>query len=86
MKKLYLALALLVACNEGYEKISQEVVDGRVSHTERGNTGKFCTPPKIWVQTNTTTKEVTIPYVYDGRWKVGDSCLLIIEKYREVEK
>jgi hypothetical protein len=86
MKKLYLALALLVACNEEYEKISQEVIDGKVSHTERGTTGKFSTPPKIWVQTNISIKEVVIPYAYDGRWEVGDSCLLIIEKYREVQK
>lgn len=31
------------------------------------------------------TKEVDIPYEYEGRWKVGDSCLLIIEKYKENE-
>jgi hypothetical protein len=29
------------------------------------------------------TKEVKIPFEYEGRWKVGDSCLLIIEKYKE---
>jgi hypothetical protein len=87
MKKLYFILALFVSCtNQEYEKISQEVVDGRVSHTEIGTTGRSSTPPKIWVQTNTSTKEVIIPYAYDGRWKVGDSCLLIIEKYREAKK
>ena len=62
-----------------------KMVDGKVSATEKGTTGRFGKHPKIWVQNATNTKEINIPYEYDGRWKVGDSCLLIIEKYKENE-
>ena len=29
---------------------------------------------------------VEIPFEYENRWKIGDSCLLIIEKYKENTK
>lgn len=88
MKKLYFILALFVSCtNQEYEKISQEVIEGKVSYIKNAwYRARHNEPPKIWVQNAATTREVTIPYAYNGRWKVGDSCLLIIEKYREVKK
>jgi hypothetical protein len=76
---------LFISCNEKYTYIGQEIIDGKVSATEKGTTGRFGKHPKIWVQNATNTKEINIPYEYDGRWKVGDSCLLIIEKYKENE-
>ena len=69
-----------------YKHIGQEIIDGKVSATTMGAKGRVATFPKIWVQNATETKEVEIPFIYEGRWKVGDSCLLIIEKYKEVEK
>jgi hypothetical protein len=90
MKKIVLALLIFCSCsNAKYEKIGQEILDGKVSAYKEGhsNSGEgTITYPKIWVQTETQTVEVEIPLALEGRWKVGDSCLLIIEKYKEVDK
>lgn len=90
MKNIHiLILALLfVSCTEPkYTHIGQEIIDGKVSATKAGIKrdcrGCISEPAIIWVQTTTTTKKVEIPYEYDGKWKVGDNCLLIIEKYKE---
>lgn len=88
MKNIHiLAISLLtISCTQPkYEQIGQEVIDGKVSAIKEGHSGRVATFPKIWVQTPTETKEVEIPFEYEGRWKVGDSCLLIIEKYKEIQ-
>ena len=88
MKNIHiLILALLfVSCTEPkYTHIGQEIIDGKVSATAKGHRGRASTLPKIWVQNATETKEVEIPFKYEKRWKVGDSCLLIIEKYKIIE-
>ena len=89
MKKLIsLTIFLLfLGCNEPkYKFIGQEIIDGKVSATQNGSPGRVAILPKIWVQTPTTTKEVEIPFAYEGKWKVGDSCLLIIEKYEIIKE
>jgi hypothetical protein len=89
MKKIVLALLIFCSCsNAKYEKIGQEILDGKVSAYKEGHSSSRggTTYPKIWVQTETQTVEVEIPFELEGRWKVGDSCLLIIEKYKEVNK
>ena len=68
-----------------YERIGQEIIDGKVSAIQNGSPGRVAKLPKIWVQNATNTQEIEIPYEYEGRWKVGDSCLLIIEKYKEIQ-
>ena len=88
MKKIHILLIaiLITSCTTPkYEYIGQEIIDGKVSTVAEGHSGRIATLPKIWVQSTTTTKEVDIPFAYEGRWKVGDSCLLIIEKYKENE-
>lgn len=82
-----ITLLLLFSCsNPKYTKIGQEIVDGKVSATKARNFyGRYTEKPKIWVQNATNTKEVEIPFEYEGRWKVGDSCLLIIEKYEVIK-
>lgn len=88
MKKINILLIslLVISCTKPkYEQIGQEVIDGKVSAIKEGYGGRVATFPKIWVQTPTETKEVEIPFEYEGRWKVGDSCLLIIEKYKEIQ-
>ena len=85
---LILLLLLLTSCTEQkYTHIGQEIIDGKVSATQSGKKhygrGNVTILPKIWIQTPTTTKGVEIPFEYEGRWKVGDSCLLIIKKYKE---
>lgn len=89
MKNIHiLSLTLLItSCTTPkYEHIGQEIIDGKVSATKEGSIGRHGSNPRIWVQNATETKEVSIPFEYEGRWKVGDSCLLIIEKYKENEK
>ena len=89
MKKFYIILVviLFLSCRElEYTHIGQEIIDGKVSATAEGHSGRAVTFPKIWVQNATETKEVEIPFEYEGRWKVGDSCLLIIQKYKEIPK
>jgi hypothetical protein len=86
MKKiLVLSVGLiLLSCQEPkYVSIGQEIIDGKVSATKRGRSGRVSQSPVIWVQTDKVTKEIEIPFEFDGRWKVGDSCLLIIQKYKE---
>ena len=91
MKKIYLLITglILLSCEQPkYKIIGQEIIDGKVSAVKTGKTASYGSPaylPKIWVQNATETKEVEIPFKYEGRWKVGDSCLLIIEKYKEIE-
>ena len=89
MKKNYLLITglILLSCEQPkYEYIGQEIIDGKVSAIQNSSPGRVTIPPKIWVQTPTTTKEVKIPFTYEGRWKVGDSCLLIIQKYEIIKE
>lgn len=89
MKKIYLILVslLTLSCTEPkYKYIGQTVIDGKVSATQEGTSGRMSTRPEIWVQNSTSTQKVIIPFELDGRWKVGDSCLLIIEKYEIVKE
>lgn len=80
---MLLFLASLTSCSSEIEHIETVVIDGKVSATAPSRGGyKYRIGPKIWVQDSKNTKEVNIPFEYEGRWKVGDSCLLIIEKYR----
>lgn len=90
MKKLLLlACIALTSCQEDgkLQYIGQEIVDGKVSATKTGSPGGYghsADFPVIYIQNATTTECVEIPFDYEGRWKVGDSCLLIIEKYKEI--
>lgn len=87
MKKLYLILViLLVSCNNNYQFINQEIIYGKVSAKQEGTSGRFATRPKIWVQDPFQTRQVDIPYEYENKWNIGDSCLLIIERYSVIEE
>jgi len=84
MKKLLLSLIpFLFSCEGELSYIGQEIIEGKVSAVKKGEPGRHAVAPKIWVQTPTSTREVDIPFEYQNRWKVGDTCLLIIEKYKE---
>jgi hypothetical protein len=84
MKKLLLLLIpFLFSCEGELSYIGQEIIDGKISAVKEGSSGRTGSLPKIWVQTPTSTRKVDIPFVYENRWKVGDTCLLIIEKYKE---
>jgi hypothetical protein len=83
MKKLLLLIPFLLSCEGELSYIGQEIIDGKISAINKGHRGRYSTLPEIYVQSPTATKKVRIPLVYEGRWKVGDTCLLIIEKYKE---
>jgi hypothetical protein len=89
MKNIHVLLLsiLFISCEQPkYTHIGQEIIDGKVSATRKGHVGRGNSQkPTLWIQNATETKEVDIPYEYEGKWKVGDSCLLIIEKYKENE-
>ena len=85
----FLIVLMLLSCSEPkYRSIGQEIIDGKVSATKTGyRSGRGGSAlPKIWVQNATNTQEVNIPFEYEGRWKVGDSCLLIIQKYEIIKE
>ncbi len=84
LKTLFLSTFLL-SCSDNLQYIGMEVIDGKISATQSGYIGaRYRTLPKIWVQSSKQTREVSIPFEYEGRWKVGDTCLLIIEKYQDL--
>lgn len=84
-KILLLFCVVVVSCTQPkYEHIGQTIINGKVSAVKEGSTGRVATRPRIWVQNPTETVEVEIPFELEGRWKVGDSCLLIVEKYKEI--
>ena len=88
MKNIYtlILIMLLVSCTEPeYIHIGQEIIDGKVSAVKIATTGVNGNPSIIWVQNATETKRIVILTEYQNRWNVGDSCLLIIEKYKENE-
>ena len=41
---------------------------------------------EIIYATDKITRSVSIPFAYEHRWKVGDSCLLIVEKYKMISQ
>lgn len=86
LKTLLFSLLLVSCTKTEYTKIGQEIIDGKVSAIQEGHIGITPVEPVIWVQTPTKTVAVEIPFEYEDKWKVGDDCLIIIEKYRENEK
>lgn len=84
MKYLFIAVLSVLFYSCGSEDLtfdSQEIIQGKISATEKGTKGRFAQNPKIWVQSPTQTKELEIPFEYEDKWKVGDTCLLIVQKY-----
>lgn len=93
MKKIlpFTLMLTIASCADSpdYKYIGQDIIDGKISAVQAGKTASYRSPailPKIWVQNATSTQKVEIPFEYEGRWKVGDSCLLIIEKYEIIKK
>jgi hypothetical protein len=68
--------------DEPLEYVSQEIIEGKISAIEPGCVGRSPILPVIYIQNEKITRPVSIPFSYLDRWDVGDSCLLIIEKYK----
>jgi hypothetical protein len=82
---IIILLTIISCSNFKYTEISTEIIDGKVSAIETGHVGRFSTLPVIYVQNSKQTVRVEIPFEYENKWKVGDSCLLIVKKYKENE-
>jgi len=84
----FLITLLLLSCSEPkYRSIGQEIIDGKVSATQEGHIGRGTSRnPTLWIQNEKITQEVDIPFEFENRWKVGDSCLLIIQKYEIIKE
>lgn len=86
MKKLIITLLLLcivtVSCQEQeFKLLDTQFVDGTVSAIERHD---YSMGPLLYVQTSKDTYKVRLPIELKNRWKVGDSCLIIVEQYEKV--
>jgi hypothetical protein len=83
---IIILLTIISCSNFKYTEISTEIIDGKVSAIEAGHGGyKYSRLPAIYVQNSKQTVRVEIPFEYENKWKVGDSCLLIVKKYKENE-
>jgi hypothetical protein len=86
---LIIILLTITSCsNFKYTEISTEIIDGKVSAIETGRNNYPISRfrlPAIYVQNSKQTVRVEIPFEYENKWKVGDSCLLIVKKYKESE-
>ena len=87
MKTLFLISILsLCSCSDSnLELISTEVVKGKVSEVKVGwnslrGPGEMS---KIYIQNPTYTKCVEIPVGEEQKYKVGDTAILVIQKYKE---
>jgi hypothetical protein len=69
--------------------IDTTVVDGVVTHIEKGKLGSYGSSgflPKIYVQTPTKTTIVEIPFSHENKWNIGDSITIYIQNYKEICK
>jgi len=83
---IILLFSVLSCSNEPLELIEQEIIEGKISAIDPGCVGRSPVLPVIYIQNEKSTRPVCIPFSYLGRWNVGDSCLLIIEKYKIIPK
>lgn len=79
-------VAIFTSCSSSeYELINQEIIKGKVSAIEYNYSSSIVTLPKIWIQDDKKTIEIVIPNEYKNQFKVGDTCLLIIQKFKDNE-
>lgn len=79
-------LLFLTSCSDKeLELINTQVVKGIVSAKDPGHVGRIATWPIIYVQNNKQTKIISIPFQNENDYKIGDSVILIIQKYKEIE-
>ena len=77
-------MLLTSSCEDKLKLVSQEIAKGRISAIDEGRrASRFVTYPTIWIQTTKSTVEVGhIPFEFLNNFKVGDTCLVVIQKYK----
>lgn len=81
-------MLLTSSCENKLELVSQEIAKGRISAIDEGSqaSSRFVTYPTIWIQTTKSTVEVGhIPFEFLNNFKVGDTCFVVIQKYKDNE-
>lgn len=87
MKKLLLILTLFfTACNEKLKEIGTDYIEGVVSDTESsviggGRSGNIFYY-YLYVSDGKKIERVQLPYDIYNKYQKGDSCLLLIKKYK----
>ena len=71
-KLLVLLLILTTSCSTNLEFIEQEIVDGKVSALVPGVNALYVyREPVVYIQNQTKTVSVRIPFEYENRWKIS---------------
>lgn len=93
MKKLFLILLtglFLQSCSDKpMEHIGTDFIEGTVSHIEPfkpGGYGIIGHNTILYVQSPTQTISIDLPLRLADRWKVGDTIIVITQKYKVIEK
>lgn len=86
MKKLLLILTLFfTACNEKLQEIGTDYIEGVIYDTESsviGSRGVNIFRYYLYVSDGKHIEKVQLPYDIYNRYQKGDSCLLLIKKYK----
>lgn len=70
--------------NKHGELMEQHIIDGVVSDIKTYSTTNngVVIEVTVYVQTTTSTESFTARNRYMKKWKIGDSCILVINKYK----
>ncbi len=80
---LFIIISLLLfSCNNKYEFIDQEVIIGKITSIDYHD---HTTKPTVSIQNDVEERKFKIPFEYNRVFKVGDSIMLVVEKYKVIE-
>ena len=71
-------MLFFTACNEKLQEIGTDYIDGVVSEKEYRGAGHDL----LYVSDGKKTQKVEVPYDIYKKYQKGDSCLLLIKKYK----
>ena len=83
MKKIFIALSILLYGCCDFELTDTQVIQGVVSAKEPGFKGRSSRLPVIYVQSPKKVEEVSIPFSYENNFNVGDTVCLVIKTVKE---
>jgi hypothetical protein len=80
---LALLLTSLISCQNDYSFVIGQTIYGKISYFEEGVSGRMPTFPVVYIQTPTKTYKLEVGFENQGKFKVGDSILLVVQKFKE---